>query len=304
MLNEKSLSCGCAKKKKLDGCKINHLTVLDTLYNYNGYKRATYKCQCDCGNITYIKSTSIYKTQTCGKCNLLKDEVGNRYGRLVVSEMLYNYKNNLTYCKCTCDCGNTVIVKLNSLHTNNTQSCGCIHSPSLIGKRFGKLTVIKEVNGQSNQKMWECKCDCGNTIIRTSYVLSSGHTSSCGCACSENVSTRETFISTLLQNKKIQFEKEKTFDGCIGIGGKKLRFDFYIPSLNCCIEYDGLQHFQPIKFFGGQERFDVLYENDRRKNEYCHTNNILLYRLNYKMNNTEIEKQIDNIIQNPVTITA
>lgn len=40
------------------------------------------------------------------------------------------------------------------------------------------------------------------------------------------------------------------------------------------------------------------------ENEYCHTNNILLYRLNYKMNNTEIEKQIDNIIQNPVTITA
>lgn len=52
------------------------------------------------------------------------------------------------------------------------------------------------------------------------------------------------------------------------------------------------------------KRFDVLYENDRRKNEYCYTNNILLYRLNYKMNNTEIEKQIDNIIQNPVTITA
>ncbi len=34
---------------------------------------------------------------------------------------------------------------------------------SLIGKRFGRLTVL-DIAGKDNQKkyFWLCKCDCGN----------------------------------------------------------------------------------------------------------------------------------------------
>ena len=53
----------------------------------------------------------------------------------------------------------------------------------LAGKRFGKLTVIEKTDERiSNQIVWRCKCDCGNTVRATSSHLFSGHTTSCGCA--------------------------------------------------------------------------------------------------------------------------
>ena len=53
---------------------------------------------------------------------------------------------------------------------------------SLIGKRFGKLTVIaREPNNKWREAMWKCVCDCGGKTITTGKHLRSGHTTSCGC---------------------------------------------------------------------------------------------------------------------------
>ena len=43
----------------------------------------------------------------------------------------------------------------------------------------------------------------------------------------------------------------------------KLRFDFYLPKYNVLIEYDGMQHFKPIIFFGGIKKFNVNKEIDK-----------------------------------------
>lgn len=51
----------------------------------------------------------------------------------------------------------------------------------LTGKKFGKLTVVKEVSGNSRYRTWECRCDCGNTITATSRDLRFRNKSSCGC---------------------------------------------------------------------------------------------------------------------------
>lgn len=68
---------------------------------------------------------------------------------------------------------------------------------SYIGKRFGRLEVIDyagdDAIGSDNGSRWVCRCDCGNTIITTSYRLSSGHTRSCGCLVSERA--RERMLS-------------------------------------------------------------------------------------------------------------
>ena len=54
---------------------------------------------------------------------------------------------------------------------------------NLTGKRFGRLLVIKEVGRdiKTRQKLWLCKCDCGNEKITKTTYLTSGDTSSCGC---------------------------------------------------------------------------------------------------------------------------
>ena len=53
--------------------------------------------------------------------------------------------------------------------------------PSLIGKRFGKLTVIEQIESKNKQRRWLCQCDCGGTNIVTTGNLNSGHTTNCGC---------------------------------------------------------------------------------------------------------------------------
>lgn len=56
----------------------------------------------------------------------------------------------------------------------------------LTGMRFGRLKVIKRhgthvSKSGSKSVTWECKCDCGNTIISCSSNLRRGHQKSCGC---------------------------------------------------------------------------------------------------------------------------
>lgn len=54
---------------------------------------------------------------------------------------------------------------------------------SLAGKRFGKLTVVAPIFlTKRNHYGWECKCDCGATVLASAYELRCGSTISCGCA--------------------------------------------------------------------------------------------------------------------------
>lgn len=54
--------------------------------------------------------------------------------------------------------------------------------PSLIGKRFGKLTVVAQLPSTARgQRRWLCKCDCGGEHIATSGNLNSGRSTNCGC---------------------------------------------------------------------------------------------------------------------------
>lgn len=52
----------------------------------------------------------------------------------------------------------------------------------LIGKRYGKLTVVsRSENNHKGNTMWLCKCDCGKEKIALGYDLTHGRTVSCGC---------------------------------------------------------------------------------------------------------------------------
>ena len=56
----------------------------------------------------------------------------------------------------------------------------------LTGKRYGRLTVIKEVErirypSGIPDRMWECVCDCGKIFRCNTGRLRSGNTKSCGC---------------------------------------------------------------------------------------------------------------------------
>lgn len=51
----------------------------------------------------------------------------------------------------------------------------------LTGKKYGSLTVLRQVEGQSRYLTWECQCDCGNIVRVDSRRLRSGSITNCGC---------------------------------------------------------------------------------------------------------------------------
>ena len=78
-----------------------------------------------------------------------------------------------------------------------------------------------------------------------------------------------------MENNNIDYQKEFIFPN------SNKRFDFYLPELNTCIEYDGKQHFEAIDFFGGEKGLIETQKRDKEKNEYCLKNEILLFRIPY-----------------------
>lgn len=101
----------------------------------------------------------------------------------------------------------------------------------------------------------------------------------------------ENQIYTWLTNHGItNFIAEKTFDGCVSPKGVKLRFDFFIPTYNMLIEYDGEQHFAPVGFGRNmsaeeqQEKFELTMLHDTIKTKYAEDNKITLLRIRFDEN--------------------
>lgn len=126
----------------------------------------------------------------------LIDLTGQRFGRLTVIERdKTTNKTYGTFWICRCDCGNIKSIASLSLRNGSTQSCGCFNKEiisqpkdlsDMIGKKFGKLTVVKRepdhiTAGGQKKIRWLCVCDCGNTKVVSSQDLKKGHTKSCGC---------------------------------------------------------------------------------------------------------------------------
>lgn len=63
--------------------------------------------------------------------------------------------------------------------------------------------------------------------------------------------------------------------------------DLYIPSLRTAIEYQGIQHYLPVEFFGGEEALAQRRDLDRVKKELCAANSVRLIEWPYSLDHTE-----------------
>jgi hypothetical protein len=100
----------------------------------------------------------------------------------------------------------------------------------------------------------------------------------------------ERLVSQILQDYNVYYITQKSFSD---LKHKRLLYyDFYLPELNMCIEYDGEQHFRSILYWGDEQAFKELQFRDNLKNEYCIKNNIPFLRLTYKDNGSDIKNKI------------
>ena len=63
--------------------------------------------------------------------------------------------------------------------------------------------------------------------------------------------------------------------------------DLFIPSLQTAIEYQGIQHYRPVDFFGGEEALLQRQELDRQKRTLCEENNVRLIEWPYSLEPTD-----------------
>ena len=149
------------------------------------------------------------------------DLIGQRFGRLTVLKPAAFRRapsgKAQRFWQCQCDCSAHVEIRGDQLTRGIARSCGCLQReaasevgrgrltqktialrllraereakglPSnlrvrdLIGRRFGRLTVIEFADAQRQQSRWACLCDCGGATVVTAARLNYGWTKSCGC---------------------------------------------------------------------------------------------------------------------------
>jgi len=167
-------------------------------------------------------------------------------------------------------------------HVNNKQGCPkCANIEN--GNKHRKLNDVfvndsKEIH---NNKYDYRKVEYKNNYTKVCIVCPKhgefwqtpkNHIKGQGCPkC--NKSKLETEVENILIKNNINYIYQKSFKWLIH-GRSRLNLDFYLPDYNISIECQGIQHFKPIKYFGGEKRYKIQKNNDMKKKLLCDNNNI------------------------------
>lgn len=261
--------------------------------------QALWHCRCECGTEKDIKGRHLREgsSQSCGCLKKetakkmgkaqIHDLTGQQFGFLTVIEATEQRAGSNIIWKCKCICGKEHCVAGADLVTGKTKSCGCKKKElnslskkiSMLGKKFGKLLVIQEVeerdpDGSIN---YLCQCDCGNKKIVNGVSLRQGVTTSCGCI---NYSIGEKNIQTILKNNNISFMQEYIVKEL-----NNKRFDFAIfneKGIYRLIEFDGRQHYENANpFWDKNDSLEQRQQRDQEKNQWAKNNDIPLVRIPY-----------------------
>lgn len=170
----------------------------------------------------------------------------------------------------TCEKGHSFESLISNVFQNGTFGCP-ICSGRRVLKGFNDLwTTHPEIaaklkekedgykyNAGSNVKLtWVCP-DCGNEKISTPNKMVS-QKYICNI-CSHDASYPEKFMSNLLNQFSIYFQREKVFSW-----SDNKRYDFYIPQYNCIIETHGKQHYtsSDFSYLSGKTYIEEQYNDD------------------------------------------
>lgn len=176
---------------------------------------------------------------------------------------------------------------------NRTAQCSCcarrnmresqMLSQSEFKRRISEINsqikVLSQYNGYNEFVDFEC------TIHNQTYSQRACDALQGKCGCTQCVSSKgEKKIEQVLKSLGVAFESQYKFLDCCDT--KPLPFDFFISSCNMAIEYQGEQHYKPVRFGGislddAKEMFEKQKRHDDIKSNYCINNGIKLLLIPY-----------------------
>lgn len=272
----------------------------------NNLSEVTYCCPLH--GITNTKVTSCRQGKICYKCSrikasknknatTLKDRQESLYSRLldITKEKGYilltsidSISKNSDYIEYKCPIHGVHSMRIyNMLNGKGCPECRVEHlrstfqlSPDEVKERVKScdMEILNpdEYVNQGTKNLRVICPECGEEFLSSLSVITNRNGQVCP-SCSHNESKGERAIRHYLESNNIGFIQEKWFRDCRD--RKPLRFDFYIPDYNMCIEFDGDQHFYDKGDFSTS--LEYTQKHDEIKNKYCTDNNIKLLRIPY-----------------------
>jgi uncharacterized protein YlzI (FlbEa/FlbD family) len=130
--------------------------------------------------------------------SLFQDLTGQKFNHLTAIKFLGKQEKSQRYSwLCQCECGKERIVATSKLISGKITKCvSCskkrseVNHPffkNLENKKYGRLTVISLSHFEQKSAYWNCKCECGKSVVTRSATLNFGQIRSCGCLKSQHL---------------------------------------------------------------------------------------------------------------------
>lgn len=248
----------------------------DNITNFVKFEKLCKEYLKDIKPLTISKLPQIWKNHIFIQKSILKH--GDRY-----DYSKSNYTGSRNKLKIICSIHGLFEQKANDhIAGHNCTKCGKITSDK--NRRKSHSEFVKQASMlHSGKYIYLSKYECDSNKIdiyctKCEHKFSqkvNNHLNGSGCPrCKE--SKGEKAIAKFLDKHNIEYIREHKFKE---LG--QLRFDFYLPNLNTCIEFNGRQHFVPVKYWGGTKYLEKLQKYDRIKEKYCEDNGINIIQIKY-----------------------
>lgn len=289
--------------------KQPNLTPNDVYVNVH----TKYHCICKIHNCDVYTTPEkmLYRGQGCDLCAIERNKCAIRYTDKTFKEKALSLNQNIIFMsdyiniksriKVKCKiCGHEWNPIAETLIIDKGYGCPkCARNAILTPDEFERNLKVTHPELKllspyirSNKKVHVLCTDCNKDFFATPNKLQQGqHCPHC------KMSNGERKIKQFLDNNNIIYEFQKKYDGLLGVGFRKLSYDFYIPSCNLLIEMQGEHHDKPVDYSysgdidGANERYERQKIHDKRKREYAEKNGIQLLEIWY----WEVDN-IDNIL--------
>lgn len=263
----------------------NEYIFLDSYINTHTRLRVKHN---KCGHTYKVEPASFLQGRRCPYCAGLTKKTDNQFKQevfdLVGNEYTFldNYVNNMTKIKVRHNkCNSVYKVQPDAfIHGSRCPYCYGNAKPTdakfkkkihdLVGNEYVFLDAY--VNSKTKLKVKHNKCGHIYKVQPNSFLN--------GSRCPYcNSPKGELIISKILNSLNINYEAQKTFDDLRD--NNLLSYDFFIPSQNILIEYQGRQHYDPVDYFGGVSQFKLQQKHDKMKASYARDNNYTLIAVPY-----------------------
>ena len=280
--NTNCFECAGSKKHTIEEMREffskQGYTLLSTEYK-NSHSKLQYECPK--GHIGEISYHNFDYGKMCAECAGTKkhtiEEVKEAFLKAKYTLLSTEYINSITKLKYECPLGHIGEISYDNFIRGHKCS-KCAKNKKYTIEEVRKIFLTESYTLLSTEytnckTKLKCKCSLGHISEINFAKFVNGKR--CG-TCRETKG--EQAIRKYLTELNLKFIQEKRFENCRNINA--LPFDFHVDN-NFIIEYDGQQHFKPVKFFGGEKKFIECQQSDKIKTDYCKNNKLALLRISY-----------------------